>query len=342
MRGATGSDQPTLADLARQAGVSKATVSRALSGSPEVSEATRQRIRALAWRTGYRIDARARALATRRTQTIGLVIPRTARFIFANPYFSQLIEGIGEVVDAAGYHILLSTSTDPLAFRALFLERRVDGLLMTASAVPVEALDAVAECAEHCPLVLINQPFRRIPCMSVAVDNVMGIEQVVQHLVQRGHHRIAFIASPDMTVHGRERRRAFIDATASYASQVEVVGLQTGDDTESGGTVALGQLLEHDPTFDALVCSNDLMAIGAMQELMRHGRNVPKDVAVVGFDDIRLASLVRPALTTVRQPVDRAGRVAAQLLLQQLERPDASLRHDQVQLATELVVRDSG
>lgn len=342
MQPETGSGKWTLARLAVEAGVSKSTVSRALSDHPEVNGATRGRIRALAEAVGYRVDAKARALALRKTQTVGVVIPRTARFIFANPYFSQLIQGVGDILDESGYHLLLNTNPEPLTFLGLIRERRVDGLLLTASAMSGAALEAIGrEAAAGFPIVLINQPARRVQCASVGVDNAEGIQQAIAYLLGKGHRRIGFIASPAQTVHGRERLRAFAEAMAAAGlgdGGEQPVG---GDDTEHGGEHAAAQLLAAELRPSALLCSNDLMAIGALRAARRLGLAVPGDVAVVGFDDIQLAALVQPALTTVRQPIARAGRVAAKLLIERLGEQPAPWGNDRIQLQTELVVRES-
>lgn len=273
---------------------------------------------------------------------MGLVIPRTARFIFGNPYFSELIQGIGEVVDNRGYHLVLSTSPDKGVYMRLFKEHRVDGLLLLGSSISERDFDEInAMLDQNFPVVLINRRSRKLRCPAVVTDDEDGVYRAIEHLVNLGHRRIATIAGPAESIHGGLRLAAYRKALSEHDITCDERLVVQGDDTEEGGYRATGELLARGAAFSAIFAANDLMAIGAMSCLTDSGLEVPKDVSVVGFDDIHLASLVRPSLTTVRQPIGDVGRNAARILLDILDGVEGALRSGEIRLPTELVERKS-
>lgn len=329
-------------DIARLANVSKATVSRALNHRKDVSEETRERILRIVNEVGYSRNFVARGLATKRLQSIGLVIPRSARFIFGNPYFSELIQGIGEVVDVRGYHLVLSTSPDKSVYLRLFSEKRVDGLILLGSGIRESDFEKINSMLGHdFPVVLINRRSRKFRCPAVTVDDTDGVFQAIGHLYELGHRSIATIAGPPESIHGGERLEAYRRALEDYGLAVDERLVVLSDDTENGGYKAAKELSSRGVEFTAIFAANDLMALGAMGYFQDSGMRIPDDVSIVGFDDIHLASLVRPSLTTIKQSIREVGETAARLLLDILERKDGTLRAGEVKLPTELKVRQS-
>jgi DNA-binding LacI/PurR family transcriptional regulator len=336
-----GPGPPTLEQVAALAGVSRATVSRVVNGSPKVSPAVRAQVERAVAKLGYVPNRAARSLVTRRADSVALVVSEPHARFFSEPFFAGMVRGVSAALAETGVQLLLLIAQD-LPDRG-WLERyvvggHVDGVLL-ASLHGDDPLPGTLERA-GVPAVLIGRPVdQAAPGSYVDADNRGGAGKAVGHLARRGRRRIATITgSLDMGV-GQDRLEGYRDglAAAGLAGAGDLV--ETGDFTEEGGAAAMGRLLERpgDPV-DAVFAASDLMAAGALRALRAAGRRVPEEVAVVGFEDSAVARYAQPPLTTVRQPIEEMGRQATRLLLAQVA-GEAGGMH--LILDTELVVRAS-
>ncbi len=325
----------TLKDVALASGCSIATVSRVLAGTRPVGAETARIVREAAERLGYRPNHVARALRSRSTGTVGLVLPQ-----ITNPFFPTLVRELEHALHAEGRAVLLADCDDDPATEAAriaaLLSRRVDALLL----IPVDerrSREAVAAAAAQVPLVLLDRGCGPGVADSVAVDNAAGMALVLEHLAATGRRRPCFIGAAGTASTAVERRAAYEAGAAALDPQAPGRSA-LGDFSVEWGRAAVDLLWPSRP--DAVVCANDLIAAGALQRLRQLGADVPGEVAVTGFDDIPLAGLADPALTTVRQPVGELAAEAARLLARGPAGGDPGPRRT-VRLAPRLVVRAS-
>jgi DNA-binding LacI/PurR family transcriptional regulator len=310
--------RPTIDDVARHAGVSKGAVSLALNGRPGVSDATRLRIAAAADALGWHPSARAKALSESRALAIGLIIARPPNLLASDPFFGQLLAGVETELANSGYALVLSVigevATEAETYRRLAHDERVDGVLITDARLDDSRYALVAELGLEA--VVVGHPDRASGLPGVAADERTALARAVGALVELGHERVAQVSGPAMLVHAAERRDAWRDAL--LARGLSAGPVVEGDYTGEGGARATKRLLQRKRPPTAILYANDLMAIAGLRVAREMGLLVPRDVSVVGFDDIPLAEHVHPSLTTVRQDPVAAGAAAAKLLLQRL------------------------
>ncbi|HUG41637.1 MAG TPA: LacI family DNA-binding transcriptional regulator [Longimicrobiales bacterium] len=326
----------TIRDVAREAGVSVATVSRVLNGSGPVSDSARSRVERAARSLEYTPHGAARSLSTRRTLNLGVILPD-----LYGEFYSQVIRGMDSVTRKAGYHLLLSGSHADrtevsAALRAM--RGRVDGLiLMSPDITPVELGQVVPATW---PAVLVNSGPTNGRFDTLNVDNAGGSTAVVRHLGALGHERIGLIAGEAQNHDAQERREGYGRTLAALGLERRPEWEVEADFTKQGGYAAAQRLagLAERPT--AIFAANDSMAVGALSALQEAGLRVPEDVAVVGFDDVPIARYVTPPLSTVQVDLQGLGRRAVELLLLALQEGAAhEPRHEVV--GTSLVVRRS-
>jgi LacI family transcriptional regulator len=304
----------TIKDVAREANVSVASVSRALNGSANVTEITRRRIIGVAEKLRYVPHSAARSLITRRTSTVGALLPD----LFGE-FFSELIRGIDLAARARGLHLLVSSSHGnpseaATALRAM--QGRVDGVLVMSPHVDAEFLQQ--HLADGLPAVLINTVAHTNKYPTLNIDNYGGARSMTQHLLAGGYDSIAFIGGPAGNFDSSERLRGFNDAIAASAAPIKTRILH-GDFTEESG-YRIGKRLCVAGTLPRVVfAANDMMAIGLLLALNESGVRVPDDVALAGFDDIPIARFVNPPLTTVRVRISDLGRCALEQLAVELD-----------------------
>ncbi|MDQ7907806.1 LacI family DNA-binding transcriptional regulator [Phytohabitans sp. ZYX-F-186] len=330
-------ERPTLEEVARRAGVSRATVSRVVNGSttvaPPIQEAVRRAVREL----GYVPNLAARTLVTQRTDSIALVLPETATRVFSDdPLFPGIVRGVSQELEAADRQLVLmmagsTASHDRIERYAI--GRHVDGV-MFASMHGMDPLPG-ALARIGMPAVCSGRPLGRPGVPYVDIDHVSGVASAVRHLLDAGRQRIATIAGPQDMVAGIERLAGYRDALRG-SDRRSIVAV--GDFTRESGALAMRHLLQDDPKLDAVFVASDLMADGALRTLREAGRRVPDDVAVIGFDDAEFARYTDPPLTTVRQPIIQIGREMVRLLLRLAEGAPVE---DSLILPTHLVVRES-
>ncbi|HZX72113.1 MAG TPA: LacI family DNA-binding transcriptional regulator [Rhodanobacter sp.] len=307
----------TIKDVAREAKVSVASVSRALNGGSGVTEATGQRIRAAAERLHYIPHAAARMLITRRTHTIGALLPD-----LYGEFFSELIRGIDLAARARGLHLLVSSShdgVDEAAAAVRSMQGRVDGLLILSGRVDAAFLRA--NLPKELPVVLLNSAVKSPAYHVLNVNNHAGAVAMVRHLLQAGHADVALIAGPEGNFDARQREQGYREAMAKYAPGV-ALNIVAGDFTEESGHRAGRELLARKTRPQAVFAANDMMAVGCLGAFREAGVRVPRDIALAGFDDIPITRYVTPALSTVRVRIADFGRLALERLADLLEHPE--------------------
>jgi LacI family transcriptional regulator len=329
----------TITDVASEAGVHPSTVSRVLNGhaGSTIRPATRERVLAAADILGYRPSALARSLRLQRTLTLGMLVPD-----ITNPFFSSIIKGAEDAARERGYNLILCNSEDQAEREAAYLlllrERQVDGVLIASSQMADETIEGLR--ADSFPFVLVNRAAQDGEDLAVVVDNHAAAVEVVAHLAALGHRRIGHIAGPQNTTTGRDRREGYEAGVRAHGLAHEPALVVEADAfSEDAGNRALGIMLAGPARPTAVFAANDLIAVGMLQRLRRIGVRVPDDLSIVGFNDIPLAGLLEPALTTVRVPQLAMGVAGAHLLIDRLEgRPIGEIR---LTLPTELVIRAS-
>jgi DNA-binding LacI/PurR family transcriptional regulator len=335
----SGNRRPTIKTVAARAGVGRTTVSRVVNGSDLVSADARARVLAAIKELNYVPNSVARGLVTNRTNAVALVIPESESRLGSEPFFAALIRGVSGALADSRTQLQLMLVRDQ-AERDQLTEsvatRRVDGVLL----VSVHSTDRLPGMLEEMglPTVLAGRRDAGEQLSYVNADNAGGAAAAVRHLLERGRRRVATITGPlDMDV-SRNRLAGWQTAHREANLSANEVLVEEGDFTEESGVRAMRSLLERAPDLDAVFAASDLMAVGALTELKRQKRQVPRDVAVAGFEDSVLARHTNPPLTTVRQPVEALGRTMARILTD-ITQHGAPRR--QVTLPTELVVRES-
>ncbi|MGW0605192.1 LacI family DNA-binding transcriptional regulator [Streptomyces sp. NPDC002640] len=328
--------QPTLDEVAELAGVSRSVASRALNNAPHVARVKREAVERAVRRLGYVPNSTARALATRQTGAAALVVSGEDPSIFADPFFAQVIVGASAALEEADLHLMLCLAASDRG------RRRVEELLRSngADGVMLMALrqdDPLARMAERAtmPVVFGGRPVGSVPRWYVDVDNAGGAREATEYLISRGRTRVAALCGRLDTEAGRARYRGYRDAV--LAAGLDPFPPREGDFTESGGAAAMSELLAEHPDVDAVFAANDNMGVGALRALREAGRRVPDDVAVVGFDDLAVARMSDPPLTTVHQPIQALGREMARMLAALVNGQDPTA----LILPTRLVVRAS-
>ncbi|GAA1721249.1 LacI family DNA-binding transcriptional regulator [Isoptericola hypogeus] len=327
----------TIEDVARAAGVSKGTVSLVYSGKRPISPATRARVLDAAAELDWVPSSRARALATRRSQTIGLVLARDPEIIATDSFFARFVAGAESVLATRSMGLLLQVVSTPEqerdAYRSL-ARGRADAVILTDLLVDDPRPALLADL--RLPAVVVGASPDPAPHPRVLSDDRAAVRDVVDHLVGLGHERIAHVSGPAGYVHGHDRRAAFVDAMAAHGLDPALV--VEGDFSAQSGREATARLLDADDRPSAIVYANDVMAIAGLNHAQSRGVRVPDDLAITGFDDIELAAHLTPSLTTVQTDVVSWGRRAAEVLLRHL---DGAVPEDAWIAPSRLVVRES-
>lgn len=331
----------TLEEIAKLAGVSRSTVSRVVNNHPNVRDQVRERVWEVIRETGYQPNAAARSLVTRRTHIVGVIIPEAVTKLFTDPFFPLFLRGVTETCNAHHYYLMLSLFTGPAGqdemYRRIVGSGHLDGVIVASTRMDDPLFSKLLQ--DDMPFVLVGRlPDERVNY--VDVDNVAAARMAVEHLIQLGHKRIGTITGPLSMTGGQDRLEGYRNALKAHRIPILDELIVEGDFTESSGRVGAQQLLVASPT--AIFAASDSMAIGALKALREAGLRVPDDVALVGFDDVSVATAVEPALTTVHQSIEGLGSMAAELLLNLLENPpDGQVSARRIILPTKLVVRDS-
>ena len=329
------SERMDIRTIARAAHVSIATVSRTINNIPTVNPEIAKRVWEVIDELDYFPNTQARALVSGRSKLFGLIVSE-----ITNPFFPELIQGFEDIAVAHGYEILVSsTNYDPKRMSHCIrrmLERKVEGVAVMTFGIEEPLLDQLAK--RKVPLVFIDIGPTRPGISLLKVDYHHGILQGVQHLTALGHRDIAFISGPLTLRSAQSRRAAFSDSLAECGLALNPAWIVEGDHTMEGGIASMERLLAGDrPT--AVMCSNDMTAIGVLHKLYRAGLRVPDDLSVIGFDDIHISEVTIPPLTTVQMSRFELARAAVTALRTHVEQPQDSKREYSIQ--TDLIVRES-
>ena len=326
----------TIRDVAREARVSVATVSRAFNNSGPVFEETRRRVHEAALNLRYAPNGAARSLITSRTNTLGVLLPE-----LYGEFFSEVIRGIDQTARRKGYHLLISSShSDRSEIEATLraMRGRVDGLIVMSPDIDGKSL--VANLPESLPVVVLNSAIGDVTFDSLNLDNFGGARAMVQHLIDSGHKRVAIIKGPERNHDAAERLRGYWAALQSARMDRDPHYEADGDFTETGGFRAAVALLKRSPRPTAIFAANDSMAIGALSALHQAGVSVPRGMAIAGFDDIPMAQYTNPPLSSVHVAINELGERATETLLQVVWEKSRHVRRHDV-LGTTIVIRES-
>ncbi|MQY36994.1 Ribose operon repressor [Streptomyces sp. RB17] len=328
--------QSTLDEVAERAGVSRSVASRVLNNAPHVSRAKREAVERAVQQLGYVRNPTARALATRQTGAAALVVAGEDPSIFADPFFAQVIVGASAALEEADLHLMLCLAASDRGRKRveeLLRSKGADGVMLMA----LRESDPLVRTAEEAemPVVFGGRPVGAAPRWYVDVDNAGGAREATEYLLSRGRTHVATICGRLDTEVGRARYRGYQDAM--LAAGLTPYPPREGDFTEPGGAAAMAALLANHPEVTGVFAANDNMGAGALRALREAGRAVPADVAVVGFDDLTVARIADPPLTTVHQPITALGREMARMLVALINGQDPT----PLILPTRLVTRSS-
>ena len=325
-------------DVARHAKVSSATVSRTINGISTVNPALAKRVWQAIEELNYFPNTQARALVSGRSRILGLIVSE-----ITNPFFPELIQQFEDIAVESGYEILIgSTNYDQQRTASVvrrMIERKVDGIAVMTFGIATPVLEELA--AREMPLVFIDTAPNKSNACVLKVDYQAGIHQAVQHLAALGHRRIAFISGPLSQQSAAARRDAFLKAMAEIGAKVPADDIVEGTHTLEGGMESMSTLLKKKTRPTAVMCSNDMTAIGVLHELYGRNLRVPDDISVIGFDDIHIAGFTLPPLTTIQMACSDIARSAIEALRSRVEPQDTKPAPEEWVIPTRLIVRQT-
>jgi LacI family transcriptional regulator len=326
----------TIFQVASAAGVSYGTVSRVINGDSHVKAETRERVLAVMQSLGYVVDRKARSLASGRSRVIAVTVPD-----LGTGYIGEVMRGIDVELSQAGYDMMLYTThrreLTEQSFIATIAQGMAEGALMVLPRNPASYLESVR--ARNFPFVLIDHQGINDQGPAVGATNWQGAFNATEYLIQLGHKRIGFITGWMDLGCARDRLDGYKAALRTHHIRTDASLIFEGDFSQPDGYKGGNTLLDLPNPPTAIFASNDVMAMSVIDAVREHGLRCPEDISVMGFDDIPQAAYTHPALTTIRQPLEKMGRVATQMLLDLLKDPDAQMRR--IELPTDLIVRDS-
>lgn len=328
--------QTTIKDVAQAAGVSIATVSRVLNKQAGVSKELSEKVQVAVDQLNYQLNGIAKALKSSQSRSIGLIIPD-----IENPFFPALVRGVEDAAQKQGYAIILCNTDgkpeEEERYLKFLLSKQVDGILFVGNLKFEQNKSWLS--ALSVPLVLLDRRIEDAPFSTILVDNELGASMAVDHLIKLGRYQIAIVGGKPESPASMERVNGAMNRLKDHGYPLGEHLLLTGYFTFEGGYQAAEKLINSGESFDAVFAANDMMAIGVIECLGKYGRRVPDDVAVVGFDDIRMAAWYKPSLTTVKQPVYDMGQVAVRIMVEHITGVRADCK-DEI-LKPELIVRQS-
>jgi len=330
----------TIKEIARLADVSTATVSMILNKKDHnISPVTRERVLAIAEAHNYIPNNAARSLVTRKTNTIGLIMPD-----ITNPFFPEIARGAEDKAREARYSIIFCNTDDSLKqeekYIEILTEKMVDGIIFTHAADYEETCSGLNK--SKTPVILIDRDYKNENVKGrVVVDNENGSYTGVSYLIQKGYRKILYIAGAFVTQTAKDRLEGYKKALGEHQIEYDERLVKSGSYRSEWGYQAIEQFLNEKIVFDAVFCGNDLIAIGVIKKLKEAGVKIPEEVGVMGFDDIYVSSMIEPELTTIKQPNYEMGYRAVELLLDVLENKEDTNSDRKLVLKTELIVRKS-
>lgn len=326
----------TIKDIAALTGVHLSTVSRVINGDPRISEKTRKDVLSVVEKMDYIPNKIAQGLKTKKTFTLGMLIPD-----ITNPFFSEVARGAEDEANKNGYNIILCNSDDKLLKERTYLEvlkgRRVDGLILGTVHIKDESVLKLNK--NNFPYVSVSRSIEGTNKNCITIDDMAGGMYATEHLIKLNHRRIAHISGPLKTKSAVDRLKGYKEALKKYNIPYIEDLVVAGDFKITGGHSAMKKLLKLGELPTAIFAANDLLALGAMEAIREGGFNIPGDFSLVGFNDIPVASLVYPPLTTIRQPMHRIGSLAVSMLIKIIE--ERGLAQEEITLKPRLIIRQS-
>ncbi|WP_244871480.1 LacI family DNA-binding transcriptional regulator [Orenia marismortui] len=327
----------TIKDIAKEAGVSTTTVSRVLNDKPDVSEATKKKIQKVIDKLGYNPNGIARGLVLQKTHTIGLIIPD-----ISNPFFPEVAKGVEDRARELNYSVIFcNTDNDKEREKeaiALMKSKHVDGIILSLSISNKEELYKLEE--KNFDVVQIDRKIPDSNYQAVVIDNTLGAYNATSHLVELGHTKIAHVTGDLEIQTGQDRLEGFKKAIANFDLNYKEEWIVEGDFSKESGYQAMKKLLRLKDRPKAVFIANDLMAIGAYEAIFEMGLGIPEDISVVGYDDIEIASIIKPGLTTMTQSKYKLGQAAADMLIAKIDSKE-EVDDEDIILNPKLIIRDS-
>ena len=336
----TNQSETTIHDIAKKLNLSASTVSRALKDNPVISEATRNLVKRIAGEMGYRPNILAANFRTKRTNTIGVIVPLINRH-----FFSSVISGIENIAYRQGFTVTISQSNDNIEkerrIAQTLFANRVDGVILSIGMETntVEHLKLFSE--RNIPIVFFDRVVDEIEAHKIVVDDHGGAYNVTQHLISQGAKTIAHIGGPLLLKIYKNRQKGYCDALLNAGLKVDESLIVNNSLTFEEGTLAIEKLMENKVKPDAIFCANDTTALSVIIYLLKHGIKVPEDIAVIGFSNEPFSEVVTPSISTVIQPGFEMGQRAAQLIIHQILHDNENPVYKTIVMPTELIIRDS-
>jgi len=329
----------TLEDIAKKSGVSRSTVSRVINNHPNVSKKVRQHVNEVIQQTGYQPHLAARALVSKRTLMCGLILPRSINTFFTDPYYPSLIQGIAQACSNQNYTFSLflvdENENEDQIYTKVARRGFMDGILFQSYQRGDLLMDKLSESG--IPLVILGRPFQNKHLSYVDIENVESVEKAIQYLINKGHKKIGTITGPQNTAVGIDRKKGYQQALTKNNIPIDNTLIVEGTFTEESGYLGMKHLLHQKP--DAVFAASDEMAVGAIRAINEENLEVPRDISIIGFDDFPMRTMVRPALTTIHQPIEQFCSEALKMLIAFVE--DGSGPFQKNILKADFIIRDS-
>lgn len=328
----------TMSDIAKLAGVSKSTVSRALNNDSRVNEITKQEIKNIAEKFDYKPHKVAQALAKKHTNIIAVVLPTFPRSV-SDPFFLEFLKGISEVAFEHGYSLTIPpvNNTDSELFRKIFKNINADGVILTEPNFNDPRVKFLKD--RNIPFIFNGNPMINEEICWIDTDNKKASYKAVEYLIKKGHKNIATITGSLELVAGKFRLQGYLDALNDYEIKIRDKYIINSDFTEEGAYAAALDLIKFKDEISAVFVANDLMALGVIKALKEAKISIPEEIAVIGYDGIKLGEFIEPSLTTIKNPSIEKGKKAVELLIRHIENSD--FQEKNILLPSELIIRDS-
>ncbi len=328
----------TIKDIAKFANVSTATVSKVINKKDSnISQETRERVLKIVKEYGYLPNRVASSMVTKRTKTLGLVIPD-----IANPFFPEIARGAEDKANQEGYNLILCNTDNKVEKEDLYIamlqEKMVDGIIFTASSARLDISESLEKV--NVPIITVDRDIENLKTMGkITVDNLNGAYKAVKYMLSRGYENIIHICGPLTSTPTRMRILGYEKAMTEFGYKKEDLLIIDGQYSSQFGEDAIEKVMKSNHKFDGVFCGNDLIAIGVVKALKKNNYDIPNNIGIIGYDDIYMARMIEPELTTVNQPTYDIGYKAAELLINMLE--NEKIENNEIVLDTKLIIRSS-
>jgi LacI family transcriptional regulator len=329
---------PTIIDVAKLAGVSSTTVSHFINSTRYVSDELRERVEKAIAELSYRPNSLARGLRRGESKTIGLIVPDNS-----NPFFAEILRSIENIGYSNGYSVILCNSDGDIekeiTYTELLFTKQVDGIVFITTNNSCEHLQQLIDAG--IPIIVIDRDIPLKGTDVLLVDNFQGGYEATRYLIELGHTRIACITGPSRLTPSADRVNGYKKALVEAGIAENPGWIVVGDFQFQGGEIGIEQILHLDPRPTAVFACNDMMALGVLRGLRKARLSVPRDISLIGFDDIAMTSVVSPALTTIAQPIQRISELAFELLINRIQKKEGETEEKRIVLPTQIVIRES-